>query len=589
MKRAVSLVLSLLMCGSVFSFAACEDEPTTEPTPTPTPAHEHSYTSVVVNPTCTEKGYTKYTCECGDTYNGDEVNATGHSYTDEVVAPTCVADGYTKHTCACGDTYNDTTTAKNPDNHTYETEVVPATCTEQGYTQNTCECGATYKDTYTPTAEHDFSDGACACGLTQEMLDALTFTEFETTVEVTDCDTAFTGAMIIPANYNGKPVTRIGVKAFNQCGNITSVKISEGVTAIGASAFNLCSDLTSVEFPGTLVELDDYAFSNTGFTTIEIPSSLKIMKTNVFSGCNFDTASMAQYGNCYYLGNDDNPYMVLYKRVIDNATEYPIHEDATIIYDSAFKGATNNSFVQNNHIELHDGITSIGDSAFNVGAHFFVDRVPSSLMHLGDGAFSNYGEGTNMGKSQTSGYFMGNEDNPYLILTTPNVASDGTYTVPTETKFIYDYAFKGDTSVKSIEFHDDILEIGKYAFYDCVYLKNVILPKGLTELSSYLFYTSQSSFYPYYIVVPKTVKNVHEHIFYDWDQSGTYVYFEGTKEEWNTVGISTYSQKDYDANRIYYYSENEPPLNSAGTWWDGNYWHYVEGVPTSWRYTAPSA
>ena len=42
--------------------------------------HEHSYESVVTAPTCTEAGYTTYTCACGDTYTGDEVAATGHDY-----------------------------------------------------------------------------------------------------------------------------------------------------------------------------------------------------------------------------------------------------------------------------------------------------------------------------------------------------------------------------------------------------------------------------------------------------------------------------------------------------------------------------
>ena len=42
--------------------------------------HEHSYESVVTDPTCTEAGYTTYTCACGDTYTDDEVAATGHSY-----------------------------------------------------------------------------------------------------------------------------------------------------------------------------------------------------------------------------------------------------------------------------------------------------------------------------------------------------------------------------------------------------------------------------------------------------------------------------------------------------------------------------
>lgn len=42
--------------------------------------HQHSYTAVVTEPTCTENGYTTYTCSCGDTYVADEVSALGHSY-----------------------------------------------------------------------------------------------------------------------------------------------------------------------------------------------------------------------------------------------------------------------------------------------------------------------------------------------------------------------------------------------------------------------------------------------------------------------------------------------------------------------------
>ena len=49
-------------------------------------SHEHMYLENVVKPTCTEKGYTEYTCkECGDVYQGNEVNALGHSYGDWVV------------------------------------------------------------------------------------------------------------------------------------------------------------------------------------------------------------------------------------------------------------------------------------------------------------------------------------------------------------------------------------------------------------------------------------------------------------------------------------------------------------------------
>ena len=42
--------------------------------------HNHSYTSVKTAPTCTEQGYTTYTCSCGNSYKSDYVAALGHSY-----------------------------------------------------------------------------------------------------------------------------------------------------------------------------------------------------------------------------------------------------------------------------------------------------------------------------------------------------------------------------------------------------------------------------------------------------------------------------------------------------------------------------
>lgn len=44
------------------------------------PDHTHNYTSVVTAPTCTEQGYTTYTCSgCGDKYMANYTDALGHS------------------------------------------------------------------------------------------------------------------------------------------------------------------------------------------------------------------------------------------------------------------------------------------------------------------------------------------------------------------------------------------------------------------------------------------------------------------------------------------------------------------------------
>ncbi len=58
--------------------------------------HTHVYAAVVTAPTCTEAGYTTYTCTCGDTYVADEVPALGHKEARQgAVEATCTEDGYT--------------------------------------------------------------------------------------------------------------------------------------------------------------------------------------------------------------------------------------------------------------------------------------------------------------------------------------------------------------------------------------------------------------------------------------------------------------------------------------------------------------
>lgn len=87
-------------------------QPTQPTTPVATePPHQHSYSATVIAPTCNEKGYTKYTCACGYSYNDNYTAALGHHYIDEVIAPTTSAQGYTKHTCdRCQYSYNDSYT-----------------------------------------------------------------------------------------------------------------------------------------------------------------------------------------------------------------------------------------------------------------------------------------------------------------------------------------------------------------------------------------------------------------------------------------------------------------------------------------------
>ena len=118
-----------------------------------TEALGHDYNVVVTSPTCTAGGYTTYTCSvCGHSYVADEVAATDHSYNAAVTAPTCTNGGYTTYTCACGDSYVADEVAAT--GHNYNAVVTAPTCTEAGYTTHTCACGDTYTDTMVAALGH---------------------------------------------------------------------------------------------------------------------------------------------------------------------------------------------------------------------------------------------------------------------------------------------------------------------------------------------------------------------------------------------------------------------------------------------------
>ena len=67
----------------------------------------HAYVGEVTDPTCTEMGFTRFTCSrCGDKYTGDYTDIIPHPYEAEITAPTCTDMGFTTYTCpSCGDSY----------------------------------------------------------------------------------------------------------------------------------------------------------------------------------------------------------------------------------------------------------------------------------------------------------------------------------------------------------------------------------------------------------------------------------------------------------------------------------------------------
>ena len=133
----------------------CGEEETRE---IPRKEHEHVYTETVTAPTCTEKGYTTFTCKCGDSYVGNYTDALGHDYQERVYPPTCQNGGYTSHICRrCGYGYMDNITE--PVEHSFVDSTVEPTCEDQGYTLRICSvCGTEYRDNYVDALGHDWGE-----------------------------------------------------------------------------------------------------------------------------------------------------------------------------------------------------------------------------------------------------------------------------------------------------------------------------------------------------------------------------------------------------------------------------------------------
>lgn len=112
---------------------------------TPTTVHTHNYTSKTVSASCNEKGFTTYTCSCGDQYVSDYVEALGHNYAKNVVKPTCENDGYTEYTCSrCNDRYTDNKTPALGHSWGEWKTVKEATASSEGEQRSKCSnCGQT--------------------------------------------------------------------------------------------------------------------------------------------------------------------------------------------------------------------------------------------------------------------------------------------------------------------------------------------------------------------------------------------------------------------------------------------------------------
>jgi transcription elongation GreA/GreB family factor len=275
-------------------------------------------------------------------------------------------------------------------------------------------------------------------------------------------------------------ITTIGRQAFEYCTSLTSVTLPDSVTTIGFSAFSNTvftsinipaslttissfdgSNLTSIDIPNTVTAIDASAFSGCkNLTSVNIPNTVTSIGRNAFSSCGFTSITIPDsvtsigwgaFAGCKF-------------------TSVTIPNGVTVIEDSTFEGCTSLT-----SITIHDNITSIGFRAFRDCTALASVTFGNGLTSIDSSAFV----GCNSVTSVTW-------DCNNLELPSQLKATVTNLTIGSNISVIGSNAFN-NTKITSITIPGNVTVIGAGTFSGCTGLTSLTIPEGVTRIGGNAF------------------------------------------------------------------------------------------------------
>ena len=411
-------------------------------------------------------------------------------------------------------------------------------------------------------------------------------------------------------SFDFSNITSIGKSAFCSSG-LTSVAIPYGLTEIKESAFQHCDDLVSVTFQnshleilrssvfaycynlrevdlGNLREIWSYAFySCYNLMNITIPATVESLSEKAFAYCyklvdiydltdlNLSEIQWEDDGLFYRrwvhtepytskLITDDDGYMILVDgndRILmgyeGEETDLVLPSDITELYHYAFHSYNNITSVV-----IPNGIERIQRYTFAWCRNLERVEIPGTVERIEEGAFALCESLTSVelpsGLTKLDKWAFDNSGLTSIV-------------IPGGVATIGEKAFIACENLITVEIQEGVQAIDKEAFVDCINLTSLIIPDSMQTIERLAFHGAQNLTS---IVIGSGVKSIVEYAFFGIKLKD--VYYKGTEQEWGEIEIGGGAFNTSTHTQYYYYSEEAPTVA-------GNWWRYVDGVPTKWE------
>lgn len=275
--------------------------------------------------------------------------------------------------------------------------------------------------------------------------------------------------------------------SFKECGNLTDVKIGNGIKEISSNMFEGCSNLRNITIGNGIKKIKYKAFSGCSnldkVTVSDINSYLNIgFETQNSNGINDYTSCPMYYASKLYEGNK----RVISVDVLKNLTEIPpyafngcdsiktihIPDSVKKIDCHAFENCVNLST-----INIPNNVTNIDEAAFKECASITEINIPDSTTQIGNQAFYNCSnlENLTVGKNiQDFGtdVFAGCQNLTLLNYNSSKIPAN---------------LFSNCENLKTLILGNKVENILENAFSDCSKLNIVFVPKSIVEIENGAF------------------------------------------------------------------------------------------------------